>query len=90
MTRDSGTPITRWRVMEVLSLSGVAIAMGRASSSSASPTNPSSTVGGTSTTTSGCAVTPEETAGPCPDKVGMITTPPISGATSPKRSPVSR
>src|SRR5438876_775472 len=67
--------LSRRQALETLGAVGLAFAAGCGSS----PTSPSSTVsssGSTTTTgtsgTSTCAVTPEETAGPYPDRTGMI------------------
>jgi protocatechuate 3,4-dioxygenase beta subunit len=69
-------PKTLTRREALGALAAVGAAFTNACGSSASPTSPSTT---TTTTTSGgttsaaCAVAPAETAGPYPDKLGMIT-----------------
>ena len=68
--------LTRRDVLASLGLAGAAMVAACSSSpTSASPTastaTAATTTGGTSTTSS-CVVTPEETAGPYPDRLGMI------------------
>jgi protocatechuate 3,4-dioxygenase beta subunit len=70
--------LSRRHVLEALGLAGAAFVAGCASS----PTSASSTTtAGTTTTTTGgtgtasCAMTSEETAGPYPDKTGMLSNP---------------
>src|SRR5437870_13576878 len=70
--------VNRREALELLGAAGLAFAAGCGSS-----TSPSSTLTTTGTTgatggtsgTAGCAVTPEETAGPYPDRTGMLTNP---------------
>jgi protocatechuate 3,4-dioxygenase beta subunit len=70
--------LSRRRALEVLGAAGVALAAG-CSSSPTSPTTATadaSAGSGTGTTAaSGCVVTPEETAGPYPDRTGMFGNP---------------
>ena len=68
---------SRREVLEVLGAAGLAMATGCTSSSPASPTDTSAS-SGTTTPVGGaasCSVTPEETAGPYSDRVGMINNP---------------
>ena len=68
---------SRREVLEVLGAAGLALAAGCTSASPASPTD-TSVSGGTTTPVGGaasCSVTPEETAGPYSDRVGMINNP---------------
>jgi protocatechuate 3,4-dioxygenase beta subunit len=68
---------SRREVLEVFGAAGLAMAAGYTSSSPASPTDTSAS-SGTTTPAGGatsCSVTPEETAGPYPDRVGMINNP---------------
>jgi len=68
---------SRREVLEVLGAAGLAMAAGCTSSSPASPTDTSAS-SGTTTPVGGaasCSVTPEETAGPYADRVGMINNP---------------
>src|SRR5437870_444047 len=67
--------VNRRELLELLGVGGVALAIGCGST----PTTPSTTTasgGGaaidTTTAASGCAVTSQETAGPYPDKLGMV------------------
>lgn len=70
--------ITRRNVLETLGLAGAAMVAACASSpTSASSTNnatttTTTTTTGTSSTTGSCVVAAEETAGPYPDRIGMI------------------
>ena len=71
--------MTRLKAIEVLGGAGVALVAGCGSS----PTSPSSAIsagttgsaGAGTTTASGCAVAPDETEGPYPDRTGMINNP---------------
>ena len=63
--------LTRREALEALgAVAAVAWTAACSSDSTASPTSPSSTTSGT--TSSSCAVTPSETEGPYPDRLGMI------------------
>jgi protocatechuate 3,4-dioxygenase beta subunit len=68
--------LNRREALAALGAASVAVAIGCASSpTSPSTTSSSSSSGGTTGSTSGtttCAVTPEETAGPYPDRIGML------------------
>src|SRR5436190_3970249 len=71
--------ISRRRLLEIFGAAGAAFAAGCGSSTTSSTsasTSSSSTSsggsGGTSNGSSACVVTPEETAGPYPDRIGMI------------------
>ena len=72
MKKKGNIPARLTRRQALESLGGVAtVALTAAcSTSSNSPTSPSSTTGGT--TSSSCAVTPSETEGPYPDRLGMV------------------
>ena len=72
MRKKENIPARLTRRQALESLGGVAaVALTAAcSKSSDSPTSPSSTTGGT--TSSSCAVTPGETEGPYPDRLGMV------------------
>ena len=72
--------LTRLRLLEALGLAGSALLAGCSTSQVSSPVSASSTSsatasGGAPSTTTSCAVTPEETAGPYPDRTGMINQP---------------
>jgi protocatechuate 3,4-dioxygenase beta subunit len=70
--------LSRRRLLETLGLAGSALLAGcsssPASASSVASSNSTATAG-SSTTTASCVVTPEETAGPYPDRTGMINQP---------------
>lgn len=71
-----GKSIDRREALGVLGAAGLAFVGGCASS----PTNPSSTTSNSSSSSGGtnaasCVVTPEETAGPYPDRTGMLNNP---------------
>jgi len=77
MTPTDRNRFSRREVLEVFGAAGLAMAAGCTSSSPASPTD---TTGSSGTTTpvggaGSCTVTPQETAGPYPDRVGMINNP---------------
>ena len=77
MTPTDGNRFSRREVLEVLGAAGLAVAAGCTSSSPASPTDTSAS-SGTPTPVGGaasCSIAPEETAGPYPDRVGMINNP---------------
>jgi protocatechuate 3,4-dioxygenase beta subunit len=72
--------LSRRRLLETLGVAGSALLAGCSSSpvSATSVASSSATAAGaspSSTTTSSCVVTPEETAGPYPDRTGMINQP---------------
>jgi protocatechuate 3,4-dioxygenase beta subunit len=67
--------VNRRKAFGLLGLGGVATAIGCGSSTtSPSTTSSGSTTSGGTGTSSACAITPEETAGPYPDQLGMINT----------------
>jgi protocatechuate 3,4-dioxygenase beta subunit len=66
--------VSRRRLLETLGLAGSALLTGCSSSAMSASAATSASAGG-STATSSCAVTPEETAGPYPDRTGMINQP---------------
>lgn len=77
MSSTDRNRFSRREVLEVLGAAGLALAAGCTSASPASPTDTSAS-GGTTTPVGGaasCSVTPEETAGPYADRVGMINNP---------------
>ena len=61
-------PVTRREALGLLGVGSVALAAGCGSS----PTTPSGDTPSSGGTSSSCVVTPEETAGPYPDKTGMV------------------
>jgi protocatechuate 3,4-dioxygenase beta subunit len=69
--------LSRRRLLETLGLAGSALIAGCSSSpvSASSTTTSSATAAGGSITAANCVVTPEETAGPYPDRTGMINQP---------------
>jgi protocatechuate 3,4-dioxygenase beta subunit len=69
--------LSRRRLLETLGLAGSALLAGCSSSpvSASSTTTSSATATGGSISASNCVVTPEETAGPYPDRTGMINQP---------------
>src|SRR5712671_1845302 len=71
--------LNRREALEALGVAGAALVSGCATSpAAASSTTASSTPAASSngvSTTSGCVVTPEETAGPYPDQTGMLNNP---------------
>ena len=77
MTPTDRNRFSRREVLEVFGAAGLAMAAGCTSSSPASPTDTTAS-SGTTTPVGGagsCSVTPEETAGPYSDRVGMINNP---------------
>src|SRR4051812_15272394 len=76
MKKREVKPLSRREALGALVAVGVAAA--NACGSSGSPTSPSTTSAsgsaGGGTASAACAVTPSETAGPYPDRLGMITT----------------
>jgi protocatechuate 3,4-dioxygenase beta subunit len=65
--------LTRREALEALGAVAALTLTAACSSDSASPASPSPAIGGA--TSSGCALTPSETAGPYPDHLGMINNP---------------
>ena len=75
----NGSKVSRREALGILGAAGLAVA-GCGSSSPTSPTAPATSSSSTGTgagtsATSSCTVTPEETAGPYPDRLGMVSNP---------------
>jgi protocatechuate 3,4-dioxygenase beta subunit len=64
--------LSRRDALGTLGFAGAALASGCSSSAAASP---STTATSAAASTGNCAITPEETAGPYPDRLGMVNTP---------------
>ena len=75
MSENDQKALSRREALGALVAVGVALTSGCGSSSPTTPTNTtgSTTSSGGGTTSGTCAVTPSETAGPYPDRLGMIT-----------------
>jgi protocatechuate 3,4-dioxygenase beta subunit len=73
-----GRKLSRRDALGTFGVVGAALAAGCASSSAAGPsstTATATTAANSSVTATNCVVTPEETAGPYPDRLGMVNTP---------------
>jgi protocatechuate 3,4-dioxygenase beta subunit len=75
--KSNTRPLTRREALAALGAAGLAAAAAACGGSPTDPTSISSSTGTTSggTTSSTCSITPEETAGPYPDRLGMINNP---------------